>query len=103
MMRIVCPGRARRAAEHRQLAEERVGTRDRGVRRDETREDLRHEEHVRIERAAAGAPILELARVMGTSIEMIERHYGTLLDGSAAGFAARLDAHDAERDRATAE
>ena len=34
---------------------------------------------------------------MGTSIEMIERHYGTLLDGSAAGFAGRLDAYDAER------
>jgi hypothetical protein len=31
---------------------------------------------------------------MGTSIETIERHYGTLLDGSAAGFAARVDAYD---------
>jgi integrase len=43
---------------------------------------------------AAGAPVFELARVMGTSIEMIERHYGTLLDGSAAGFAERLDAFE---------
>jgi hypothetical protein len=34
---------------------------------------------------------------MGTSIKMIEHHYGTLLDGFAAGFAARLDAFDAER------
>ncbi len=42
----------------------------------------------------------ELARIMGTSIEMIERHYGTLLDGSSAGIASRLDALDAERDRA---
>jgi hypothetical protein len=48
---------------------------------------------------AAGAPVFELARVMGTSIKMIEHHYGTLLDGSAAGFAARLDAFDAERAR----
>jgi hypothetical protein len=33
---------------------------------------------------------------------MIERHYGTLLDGAGADFAGRLDALDAERDRATA-
>jgi hypothetical protein len=31
---------------------------------------------------------------------MIERHYGTLLDGSAAGFAARLDAFEAGQERA---
>jgi hypothetical protein len=49
---------------------------------------------------AAGAPIFELARVMGTSIEVIERHYGALLDGSAAGFAARLDAFEADQERA---
>ena len=35
--------------------------------------------------------------MMGTSIKMIEHHYGTLLDGSGAGFAARLDAFDAEQ------
>jgi hypothetical protein len=35
---------------------------------------------------------------MGTSIKMIEHHYGTLLDGSGAGFAARLDAFEAGRD-----
>jgi integrase len=52
---------------------------------------------------AAGAPIFELARVMGTSIEMIERHYGTLLDGSAAGFAARLDAFDSSRASASSD
>jgi hypothetical protein len=46
--------------------------------------------------------VFELARVMGTSIEMIERHYGTLLDGSAAGFAERLDAFDADQDRVEA-
>ena len=27
---------------------------------------------------------------MGTLIEMIERHYGTLLQGAAAGIASRL-------------
>jgi hypothetical protein len=43
---------------------------------------------------------VELARVMGTSIEMIERHYGTLLSGPAAGIAARLAAFEAEQDRA---
>jgi hypothetical protein len=35
----------------------------------------------------------------GTSVRMIERVYGTLLDGAAATFAARLDAYDAERER----
>ena len=38
---------------------------------------------------------------MGTSIEMIERHYGTLLDGATAGIAGRLDALDAARDKAS--
>jgi len=54
---------------------------------------------------AAGVSAVELARVMGTSIEMVERHYGTLLDGATAGIAGRLDALDAERDtdRATGE
>jgi hypothetical protein len=31
---------------------------------------------------AAGVTVFELARVMGTSVRMIERHYGTLLDGA---------------------
>ncbi len=39
---------------------------------------------------AAGLAVFELARVMGTSVDMIERHYGTLLDGSHAHIAARL-------------
>ena len=38
----------------------------------------------------------QLARVMGTSIDMIERHYGTLLDGSAAGFAERMNAYESD-------
>jgi integrase len=48
---------------------------------------------------AAGISVFELARVMGTSIEMIERHYGALLDGSGASIAARLAAFEAEQDR----
>jgi integrase len=52
---------------------------------------------------AAGVSIHALARVMGTSVRMIERHYGTLLDGAGADFAARLDVLDAERDRAADE
>jgi hypothetical protein len=34
---------------------------------------------------------------MGTSVAMIERHYGTLLDGAPAGIAGRLDALEAEQ------
>ncbi len=41
-----------------------------------------------------------LARIMGTSVRMIERHYGALLDGAAGDIAARLDAFEAERDLA---
>jgi integrase len=33
---------------------------------------------------AAGVGVFELARVMGTSVQMIERHYGALLDGAGA-------------------
>jgi hypothetical protein len=47
---------------------------------------------------AAGVSVFSLARVMGTSIEMVERHYGTLLDGSAVDLARRLDAFHAARD-----
>jgi integrase len=47
---------------------------------------------------AAGVPIFTLARTMGTSVRMIERHYGALLDGAGADFAARLDALEAKRD-----
>jgi integrase len=45
---------------------------------------------------AAGVPVFELAKVMGTSVRMIERHYGTLLDGVGAAIVGRLDAYDAE-------
>ncbi|HET6865664.1 MAG TPA: hypothetical protein VFH80_07065 [Solirubrobacteraceae bacterium] len=49
---------------------------------------------------AAGATVFELARVMGTSVRMIERHYGRLLDGAGAGIAARLAAFHAEQEQA---
>lgn len=49
---------------------------------------------------AARVSVFELTRIMRTSIEMIERHYGTLLDGSGAGIADRLDALHAARETA---
>jgi integrase len=52
---------------------------------------------------AAGVSVFGLARIMGTSVRMIERHYGALLDGAGAGIARQFDALDAERDRATDE
>ena len=44
---------------------------------------------------AAGLSGFELAKVMGTSQDMIERHYGSLLDGAAAGIASRLAEQEA--------
>lgn len=51
---------------------------------------------------AAGVPVFELAKIMGTSVRMIERHYGTLLDGAGASIAGRLDAYDAAESENTA-
>ncbi len=45
---------------------------------------------------AADVTVFELARVMGTSVRMIEKHHGALLDGAHAGIAGRLDAQEAE-------
>ena len=45
---------------------------------------------------AAGVTVFELARIMGTSVRMIERHYGALLDGAGAAIAGRLDALEAK-------
>ena len=53
------------------------------------------------ESIAAGIGSDELARVMGTSVAMIEEHYGVLLGGAVAAIAARQDAYDAAQDRAT--
>ncbi len=52
---------------------------------------------------AAGVSIFELARIMGTSVAMIERHYGALLDGAGAAIAGRLGALEAELDAQAAE
>jgi integrase len=49
---------------------------------------------------AAGVTVFELARVMGTSVAMIERHYGALLDGAHAGIVGRLDALEAQLEKA---
>jgi integrase len=49
---------------------------------------------------AAGVSVFELARIMGSSVSMIERHYGTLLDGSGAHIASRLAAFESDQDRA---
>jgi integrase len=43
---------------------------------------------------AASVSVFELARIMGTSVAMIERHYGALLDGSGADIARRLGAFE---------
>jgi integrase len=44
---------------------------------------------------AAGAGTFELARYMGTSVEMIERTYGHLVAGADETFRQRLDAFGA--------
>jgi integrase len=43
---------------------------------------------------AAGVSVFELARIMGTSVSMIERSYGVLLDGAGVGIANRLAAFE---------
>jgi integrase len=48
---------------------------------------------------AGNVTVFELAKVMGTSVLMIERHYGALLDGAHAGIAGRLDALEAELEK----
>jgi integrase len=48
---------------------------------------------------AAGVTVFELARVMGTSVRMIEKRYGTLLEGAQSGLAQRLDRLEAELER----
>jgi integrase len=45
----------------------------------------------------AGVTVFELARVMGTSVRMIERHYGALVDGAHAAITDRLDALEAQQ------
>jgi hypothetical protein len=45
---------------------------------------------------AARVSVFEVARLMGTSVAMIERHYGALLDGTGADIARRLSAFEAD-------
>lgn len=47
---------------------------------------------------AAGVEPFELARIMGTSIEMLERSYGTLLAGATRSVADRLARFEAAQD-----
>jgi integrase len=44
---------------------------------------------------AANLTVFELAKIMGTSVLMIEKHYGALIGGAHAGIAGRLDALEA--------
>jgi hypothetical protein len=41
---------------------------------------------------AAGITMFELARIMGTSVKMIEQHYGALLDTAHESLLDRLNA-----------
>ena len=52
---------------------------------------------------AAGVTVFELARVMGTSVQMIEHHYGALIDGAHAGIVGRLDVIEATLEKAAKE
>lgn len=40
---------------------------------------------------AAGVTVYELARIMGTSVRMIEQHYGALLDTATESLLERLE------------
>jgi hypothetical protein len=53
-----------------------------------------------VPRNETGIGVFVLARVMGTSVEMVEHYYGTLLDGATADIAGRLDALDDAQDGA---
>jgi hypothetical protein len=55
------------------------GDRRRGDR--EAGADLRPALDVRVQRARSRGAVFELAKIMGSSVRMIERHYGALLDG----------------------
>jgi hypothetical protein len=52
---------------------------------------------------AAGVSVFELAWIMGTSTHMIERSYGVLIEGAGADIARRLDAFEADQERAIEE
>jgi hypothetical protein len=49
---------------------------------------------------AGGITVFEVARLMGTSVRMIENHYGTLVEGAGASIARRLSAIEAAQEQA---
>ena len=74
----------------RQLPPPRVGARDRGVRGAQPARIYDLRSTFASSALAAGVSVFELARIMGTSVAMIERHYGTLIEGAGADIARRL-------------
>ena len=54
-------------------------------------EGVRPSLDVRLERARRRITVYELARIMGTSVSMIEAHYGALLDTAHTGLLDRLE------------
>ena len=91
---VAVPGGPGRAHRPRHLAHARVVS---GARRRRHRQrgpyQLRHT--FATEALAAGISIFELARVMGTSVQMIDRTYGHLARDSEQAIRARLDARSA--------
>jgi hypothetical protein len=77
-----------------------VAAGDRGIRRRRTSPPYDLRSTSASNALAAGVTVFELTRIMGTSVAMIERHYGALLDGAQAGIAERLDALEAQLERA---
>ena len=62
----------------------------------DARPHLRLALDLRLERSRGRRHLFELARLMGTSVRMIEKHYGTLLEGAHAGLVTRLDSLEAD-------
>jgi hypothetical protein len=52
---------------------------------------------------AAGIDPFELTEIMGTSMRMLEKHYGSVLRGAAASIARRQATFEAEEERAREE
>ena len=74
----------------------RVGTGGRGGGHREARKAQRPRSTFASNALAAGLTVYELARVMGTSVRMIELHYGALLDTAHASLLQRLEAFGAQ-------
>ena len=75
-----------------------MGTSDRGHRDRDASPHLRPAPTFASDALAANVSVFELAKILGSSVRMIERHYGTLLDGAGAGITSRLDALYTERE-----